>query len=105
MRTLNLSALAVVVLAASISFAAPTTDKLPTGWIMAGSDPKDYSAGLNHGHGAYIASATDSPSGFGTMMQMFSPDPYRGKRVRMSAEVRADHIESWAGLWMRVDGS
>jgi len=105
-RFLGLAALSAVALSTAwISLAAPPADKLPTGWIMAGSDPSDYSAGLAQGRGAYIASTAAAPKGFGTMMQMFSPDTYRGKRVRMSAEVRADQIESWAGLWMRVDGS
>lgn len=29
---------------------------------------------------------------------------YRGGRVRCSAEVRADGITEWSGLWMRVGG-
>ena len=31
--------------------------------------------------------------------------PYRGKRVRLSANVKAQAVEGWAGLWMRVEGS
>jgi len=100
MRKLGLAPLAVVVLAAApFSVAA-----VPTGWMMAGSDPTDYVAALDHGRGANLASKDDSPRGFGTMMQMFSADMYRGKRVRMTAEVRAEGIDGWAGLWMRVDG-
>jgi hypothetical protein len=37
-------------------------------------------------------------------MQMFAADSYRGKRLRMSGSVRADAVDGWAGLWMRVDG-
>jgi hypothetical protein len=28
---------------------------------------------------------------------------YLGKRVRFSAAVKTEDVQSWAGLWMRVD--
>ena len=37
-------------------------------------------------------------------MQTFSAEDYRGQRVRMTADVRSEEVEGWAGLWMRVDG-
>jgi hypothetical protein len=37
-------------------------------------------------------------------MQMFKADLYRSKRHQLSAYIRAEGIEDWAGLWMRVDG-
>jgi len=43
-------------------------------------------------------------SEFGTYMQIFKADDYRGKRVRFSAAVRTQGVEGWAGLWMRIDG-
>ncbi|HJQ98139.1 MAG TPA: hypothetical protein VJ826_07465 [Candidatus Polarisedimenticolaceae bacterium] len=106
MRKLGLLAVFVLVLAASwFTFAAPGGGGVPKGWFMAGSDPTDYIAALDQGRGAFIASKDGSPRGFGTMMQTFGADTYRGKRVRMTADVRAEDIEGWAGLWMRVDGS
>jgi hypothetical protein len=41
--------------------------------------------------------------GFGTLMQDFRANEYVGKRVRFSAFVKSQDLESWAGLWMRVD--
>jgi hypothetical protein len=38
-------------------------------------------------------------------MQSFKADLYRGKRLRMAAYVKAEQIQDWAGLWMRVDGN
>ncbi len=37
-------------------------------------------------------------------MQNISPDSYRGERIRLSAQIKSDTIEDWAGLWLRVDG-
>ncbi len=37
-------------------------------------------------------------------MQKFRSDKYIGQRLRMSAYVKSEGIEDWAGLWMRVDG-
>jgi hypothetical protein len=42
--------------------------------------------------------------GFGTLMQTFKAEEYRNKRLRLSAMVKVESIENWAGLWMRVDG-
>jgi hypothetical protein len=36
-------------------------------------------------------------------MQDFRADQYRGKRVRLSASVKTEDVQQWAGLWMRVD--
>lgn len=41
--------------------------------------------------------------GFGTLTQGFRADEYRGKRLRLSAFVKAEGVEK-AGLWMRIDG-
>lgn len=103
----------------------PTTDAmaLPTqtenldfeagtsGWLLAGDQPQDYRIGTDTGilHGGkasgYLRADRESPSGFGTLMQMVEAGPYPGTRVRMSGWAKADGVEGWAGLWMRVDGS
>ena len=100
-----------IILALLITFGsmAVAGDSLPEGW-MAGN-PKDYDIGVDSGAGhgdgvaAYIKSKTETPENFGTIVQSFSAEKYLGKRVRMSAFVKADKIEEWAGLWMRVDGT
>ena len=83
---------------------------LPDGWIQAGSAPADFDMGtdqsLVHAGKAsgYLKSKVAKPAGFGTLMQMFKAEQFRGKRVRMSAWAKSESVMGWAGLWMRVDG-
>jgi hypothetical protein len=78
------------------------------GWFMAGSHPTSYElgvapgAGQNRGPAGFLKSR-EAVSGFGTMMQQFNAADYLGKRVRLSAAVRTENVQNWAGLWMRVD--
>jgi hypothetical protein len=85
--------------------------EVPKGWFMAGSKPTEYESSVDTGNAyagqpsAYLRSKKSAAQdGFGTLMQNFSAEQYVGKRVRFSAFVKSDSIESWAGLWMRVDG-
>ncbi len=79
-------------------------------WFLAGSQPRDYQisldpATLRDGKPAHLlASKIDGAKGFGTLMQMFNGKAYLGKRVRLSAWVKSENVEGWAGVWMRVDG-
>lgn len=81
----------------------------PKGWILAGSDPADYETGIDaqsiyKGHAsAYLKGAKPEPKGFGTLMQQIGAENYLGKRVRFSASVKAENVQGWAGLWLRVD--
>jgi hypothetical protein len=85
--------------------------ELPKGWFTAGSNPKDYDMSIdrdlahNGKASASLKSIEPKPTGFGTLMQTFQADEFRGKRVRMSGYVRSKEVTQWAGLWMRVDGS
>jgi hypothetical protein len=99
--------LALLTVVPAAAFAA---DSLPTGWIKAGSQPAEYEVGVDSmthhdGHASgYVKSITKELHGFGTLMQTAGPGEYLGKRVRMSAFVKADQVSDWAGVWMRVDG-
>ena len=102
----RITLLIAALLAATVSAKAGT----PQGWFAAGSHPKDYkmSADRTVAHSgkasASLKSVAPAPAGFGTLMQTFKADAYRGKRVRMSGYARAEAVKNWAGLWMRVDG-
>jgi hypothetical protein len=83
---------------------------VPRGWYMAGSKPAEYEAGMDaqmvrDGHAsAYLKSKkANSAEGFGTLMQDFRAEQYLGKRIRWSGFVRAEGVDDWTGLWMRVD--
>jgi len=96
-----------IAVAAAFSLALNAT--VPAGWYIAGSKPSEYEAGVDTNAtykdhaSAYLKSKTSSVDGFGTLMQDFSADRYAGKRIRFSADVKAEGVESWAGLWMRID--
>jgi hypothetical protein len=86
--------------------------ELPAGWIKAGSYPDQYEMGVDRkvrreGRAiAFVKGTADRFDGFGTLMQTASPGEFRGERVRFSADVKTEKVESgWAGLWFRVDGS
>jgi len=80
----------------------------PKGWFPAGSSPDSYDMGVQPGdrragdRNAYIR-AQAQHRGFGTLMQTFSADAYRGKRLRLSGFLRTRDANS-AAMWMRIDG-
>lgn len=81
----------------------------PAGWSIAGSAPTAYDMGTTAAEGtkkgwnAYIRAKPDA-TGFGTMMQTVDASDYRGKRVRLAGNLRADGAEK-TEMWMRVDGT
>jgi hypothetical protein len=77
------------------------------GWFLAGSHPQNYEQGIvthNGKKSGYLKAQVVQSGGFGTLMQMFKADSYRNKRMRLSAAVKSEGVENWAGLWMRIDG-
>jgi hypothetical protein len=96
------------------------------GWEMMGSHPQDYERRierLNEGAiNVYFASKDDDSPDSGALPQMVDADDvdkssdfgafaqkvdayeYRGRRLRMAADMKSEDVEQWAGLWMRVDG-
>jgi beta-lactamase regulating signal transducer with metallopeptidase domain len=94
------------------AFRLPAQDeagKAPRGWFLSGSAAANYTTGVDpqmsyQGHAsAYLKSKSAAGKGFGTLLQSFAADQYLGHRVRLSANVKSDAVEDWAGLWMRVD--
>jgi hypothetical protein len=89
---------------------AEVTESIP-GWFRAGSHPEDYEMArdrntTHHGKSsAYVKSIVPRPDGFGTLLQSFKADAYRGQRVRLSGFLRSEDVRNWAGLWLRVDGA
>lgn len=87
--------------------AAPSTDG---NWRLAGSNPNDYTYTATKDPAdpaktvRTLRSVASEVNGFGTLMQSFAADKYRGKRVRFTSNVKASGMTHWAGLWMRVDG-
>jgi len=106
----RLSKSAVIVIA-TVACSFTTQASAPRGWILAGSKPSNYETGIDpqatyrDAQSAYLKARTPSEgeTGFGTLMQSFQAERYLGKQVRLSGFVKADGVQGWAGLWMRVD--
>ncbi|WP_430336048.1 hypothetical protein [Rhodococcus sp. ACT016] len=80
------------------------------GWHMAGSHPDEYTfemttESLGDKTVARLRCTSDSPQGFGTIMQTVTADHYLGHRIRFAGSLRANSVDGWAGLWLRVDGN
>jgi hypothetical protein len=97
---------------AVLSFTLVAQGGAPTGWILAGNKPANYETGVDAtmSHNGYPTaylkskpSVTSADEGFGTLMQTFRAEQYRGKRVRFRASVKTETVSQWSGLWMRID--
>jgi hypothetical protein len=83
-------------------------EKLLGGWLIGGSNRDDYTMGIDRtvrqsgkASGFIKAKVTD-PKGHGALMQTFRADDYRGKRLRLSAFVKAEKVKDH-GLWLQID--
>ena len=50
-----------------------------------------------------IKSLQDKIKGFGTLSKYIKSNMYQDKMVKMTAYVKSEKVNSWAGLWMRID--
>ena len=99
----------VLLVAAGLIFPALALAAAPAGWFLAGSDPASYQTSrdpsvTHDGKASASLASVRTPKGFGTLMQSFAATDYLGKRLKLSAWVKARGVKSWAGVWMRVDG-
>jgi hypothetical protein len=100
--------LLLLLLTASPTFAETGA---PRGWNIAGSKPSDYEigtaavAGASGPQAAYIrARPGASKAEFVTLLQSVVADDYAGRRIRLTARLKAENVEGLQ-LWMRVDDS
>lgn len=83
---------------------------LPKGWLMSGSDPDDYIAGVDSETShtgtrcAFVENATAATKGFGTLMQQFSPNEFLEKRLQMTMWVKTKNVKGRIQPWLRIDG-
>ncbi len=105
--TFTLLAITIMLFGSRIGLGVGET---PKGWFAAGSHPQNYEMSVDtqvkHSGkaGAHIKFIGAQAEGFGTLMQMYKADDYRGKRVRLSAWMKTEGADS-ANLWLRVDGA
>jgi hypothetical protein len=84
-------------------------DEKVKGWFLSGSSPRSYEIGVvedagRKGKVAFIKSNTSKiKDDFGTIMQTFDAEMYKGKKVKLTGFIRSEEVKSWAAMWMRVD--
>ncbi|GCE29456.1 hypothetical protein KDA_49400 [Dictyobacter alpinus] len=94
--------------------AAPVTstplELLERKLFLVGSHPQHYLHGVTVEStqplkkSVFLRSNEQGGEGFATLMLKIDAEPYAGKRIQFSALVKAEEIEGWSGLWMRIDG-
>jgi erythromycin esterase len=113
MKRATILSLALAALGACAAPAAAADDTqagLPPGWFGGSQNAAGYEAGIDRkvvkeGKVAAYVRMKDSTEGqFGTLAQTFLARAYRGKRVRLSAQIKTKEVKNGVGLWMRVDG-
>jgi hypothetical protein len=107
MNVSNFRSMVVALILAFVS-AGSVMANIPAGWIIAGSDPKDYEFsrdGTTAASGKFCASidAKFGANGFGTLMQTIDAENYRGGRWKLIGYLKTEDA-SRAQMWMRVEG-
>ncbi|BCY27386.1 hypothetical protein [Flavobacterium okayamense] len=75
-------------------------------WGQRGKESSyEFSVSTNDNQEFMIASKIKRPEGFGSIKKIIDASPYKGKTIKLSAFVKSENVDGWAGLWMRVDFS
>jgi hypothetical protein len=101
---------AAALAAVSTTPGLPPRVEEPPGWEAAGFHVENFELGVDPVGGPEggpcprFASIVPQPAGFIGIARAVDADAYRGRRLALSALVRAEEVAGWAGLWMRIDG-
>ncbi len=100
-----LHSLTALIFTASALLAAD--DSPPKGWFAPPSTTYqrgvDATAVREGRPSAFIKCIATEPQNFGTLLQSFSAEDFKGKRVRFRGWMKSDAVLSAATLWMRLD--
>jgi hypothetical protein len=89
-------------------FEADFEAALDGGWVMSGGASAEFEPAIDrteHVSGAAslrLRPRVAAPSGYGTLMQSVPASAFRGKRLRMTAQVKGEGVEARGDLWLRV---
>src|ERR1041384_3244422 len=80
-------------------------------WVLSGAGAAQYtlltatgSALDRTGATLTLRSDTAKPSAFGTILARTPAYSFRGRRVRLIADIDAHNVTGWSSSWLRVDG-
>jgi hypothetical protein len=82
---------------------------VPAGWILTGTNVKDYETGIDNNErmsgtsSGYLKSSSAKPLGYATLLQEIKADNYRGERIRLSVFAKTKLLSDWAAIWMKVE--
>lgn len=107
---MNYRVLIAATLVATVASASEVDPKLPQPWFKNGMPPaaEQCEAGIDaeleaRGTPNLTLKCDSDLGGFVGVMQSFGAERYRGQRIRFSAQIKSEGVESWGGIWMRVD--
>lgn len=105
---MNRSGTACFLLLSSAAFAQSGIE-WPADWNLTSDHPESYSVAVDRSNphdgasSGLLASRNLSGPGYAILYQAMEASDYRGRRVRYSANVKAQEVRVAAGLWFRVD--
>ena len=79
-------------------------------WFPTGSEPGKYDMGgdptVEHDsdNPAFVISNASNIMGFGSWATRIDAEPYHDKAITITAYVKSENVQNWAGIWLRVDG-
>jgi hypothetical protein len=93
---------------ASLDEPAPEKPGEPNGWDVSGGARLHYRGAIDTevkregAASARFEPIVAEPQGYGTLMQRFRADAYRGKRMRLTAFTKGRGVDGRGDFWMRV---
>ena len=85
-------------------------ESLPKGWVKSGKSPRLYRAGVDRAsNAAWIESLPEVAAAvreddYCTLMQSVDAAAYRGKRLRLVAQLKTEAALGTGTVWLRIDG-
>src|SRR6185369_1818533 len=101
---------AVTTLAIIVAATFQTIAAQQPAWTAGGSAAAQYvskaTGDPTSANGAVVelGSSTAAPNAFGTISVKLPADAYRGRRIRVVADVAASNVSGFAAPWVRADG-
>lgn len=99
-------------LSASIERASSRGETLPDGWFKAGKSPQLYDTRIDQDNGGAVLIAAKAEllheirgDDFCTVMQSVDAEPFKGKRIRLTGELRTEDAGTGATIWFRIDAA
>src|SRR5206468_10870490 len=83
----------------------PSRTVYPRGWGLTGKNRDEFEIGIDRGvfhsgqASCYIEPKEDGSGLWAATVQTINAEPYRGKRLRMSAFVKTENADERAWLW------